>query len=162
MAENATVALTYVALRVIRETGKLVVILTTGDGPRAAMAIVVNDIVARAIAAAAEPARGERRPGRPYVHDVAAALAARGGLVLERVLVDGLDDDGVLDAILFGTFADGTPFAPVHLRPSDGIALALRTGAALEVAEEVWRRVDRYDAANLPFDELRDGDLAGY
>jgi len=99
---------------------------------------------------------------RPYVHDVAAALAARGGLVLERVLVDGLDDDGVLDAILFGTFADGTPFAPVHLRPSDGIALALRTGAALEVAEEVWRRVDRYDAANLPFDELRDGDLAGY
>lgn len=74
---------------------------------------------------------------RPMTHDTAAALIGAMGGKLEQVFVDGLIDNayyGVLDVRL-----DNDPNTPVYIdtRPSDGLALAVRTGASILVAPEV-------------------------
>lgn len=73
-------------------------------------------------------------PPRPLTHDLMCELLERFGHELHRVEIESLED-GVFFANL--VFADGTK---VSARPSDAIAIALRTGAVVEVDENVLER----------------------
>ena len=82
---------------------------------------------------------------RPLSHDLMAALLVAGGLELDRVIVHAiedstfhavlklrpdLDDDELEDD-------DDMDFIEVDSRPSDAIALAVRTGSGIWMLEEV-------------------------
>lgn len=74
---------------------------------------------------------------RPMTHDTTVALIDALGYRLHRIMVDALIDNtyhGVLDLR-----HPDDPDAPVYVdtRPSDGLALAVRTGAGILVAEDV-------------------------
>jgi bifunctional DNase/RNase len=70
-------------------------------------------------------------PARPLTHDLMRDVLGALGADLTEVRITALED-GVFYALL--VFADGTE---VSARPSDAIALALRTGSAIKGAEEV-------------------------
>lgn len=82
-------------------------------------------------------------PPRPLTHDLFTAVIAALGDRLQEVTVDELRD-GVFYATL--RFASGRE---VGARPSDAIALALRCGATILVAEEVMAEA----AVELPAGE---------
>ena len=77
---------------------------------------------------------------RPMTHDTAVAMIEAMGGRLERVLVDALIDNsyrGVLDIRMQDD--EDTPVY-VDTRPSDGLALAVRTGAGILVAPDVLQQ----------------------
>ncbi|MEX1056869.1 MAG: bifunctional nuclease domain-containing protein, partial [Natronospirillum sp.] len=73
---------------------------------------------------------------------------------LERVMVDGLVDNsyyGLLDIRL-----DGNPETPVYIdtRPSDALALAVRTGADILVSPEVMQEARGDDFENFEQEQV--------
>ncbi len=74
-------------------------------------------------------------PPRPLSHDLMANLMAVGGLTLERVIVHTIEDS-TFRAVLKLTDSEGTA-SELDARPSDAIALALRTGSGIWMLEEV-------------------------
>lgn len=91
---------------------------------------------------------------RPMTHDTAAALIAAMGGQLERVMVDALIDNsyyGVLDIRM-----EGDSDTPVYVdtRPSDGLALAVRTGARILVAPDVLQATRGRGFEGLGDDQL--------
>lgn len=111
-------------------TGAPLVVLREQDEPRRLLPIFIGAPEASAIAIAAT---GEKPPV-PLVHDVMVAL------------VKSLD--GRVDAVEVTGLQDGTFLASINLsgpggsrrigsRPSDALALAVRTGAPVYVAEAV-------------------------
>ncbi len=74
-------------------------------------------------------------PARPLSHDLMASLLAAGGLGLERVIVHTIEDS-TFRAVLKLSSADGSS-QELDARPSDAIALALRTGSSIWMLEEV-------------------------
>jgi bifunctional DNase/RNase len=78
--------------------------------------------------------QGER-PQRPLSHDLMASLLQAGGLRLERVIIHAIEDS-TFRAVL-KLQRDGQAIADVDARPSDGIALALRTESPIWMLEEV-------------------------
>ena len=111
-------------------TGAPLVVLREHDEPHRLLPIFIGGPEATAIAIAAA---GERTP-RPMVHDVMAAL------------VKSLD--GQVDRVEVTDIEDGTFFATINVtgptgdrrvgsRPSDALALAVRTGAPVFVADDV-------------------------
>lgn len=88
-------------------------------------------------------------PPRPLTHDLMRDVLDALGATLTEVRITALED-GVFYALL--VFADGTE---VSARPSDAIALALRTGSAITGSEEVL------EAAGIEIpDEDEDGTSA--
>lgn len=81
-------------------------------------------------------------PPRPLAHDLLAAVLGTLGADLERVEVTRIDD-GTFFAEL--TVTSGTVTRHVDCRPSDAIALAARTGAAVWVADEVMAEAGMAD-----------------
>jgi bifunctional DNase/RNase len=75
------------------------------------------------------------KPPRPLSHDLMASLLAAGGLGLERVVIHAIEDS-TFRAVLKLTDEAGEA-AEIDARPSDAIALALRTGTAIWMLEEV-------------------------
>lgn len=111
-------------------TGAPLVVLREQDAPHRLLPIFIGGPEASAIAIAATG----QKPPVPLVHDVMAAL------------VKSLD--GQVDAIEVTGIEDGTFFAAINLtgpagtrrvgsRPSDALALAVRTGAPVFVADTV-------------------------
>ena len=76
----------------------------------------------------------ERTP-RPLSHDLMAQLMAAGGLILSRVIIHAIEDN-TFRAVLKLTNATGEALE-LDARPSDAIALALRTGSSIWMLEEV-------------------------
>ena len=83
-------------------------------------------------------------PPRPLSHDLMAALLVAGGLELDRVIVHAIEDStfhAVLklrpDEEIAEDLEDGLELIEVDARPSDAIALAVRTG----VAFGCWKRL---------------------
>jgi len=72
---------------------------------------------------------------RPMTHDLLAGIISDLGCTLKQVNVDGLHDH-TFYAHLVVEKPDGE-LVEIDSRPSDAIALAVRTGAALFVEEEV-------------------------
>ena len=74
-------------------------------------------------------------PRRPLSHDLMASLMAIGGLELQRVVVHTIQEN-TFKALLKLSDAQGDEHE-IDCRPSDAIALALRTGSGLWMLEEV-------------------------
>ncbi len=77
---------------------------------------------------------GQRTP-RPLSHDLMVRLLEAGGLVLERVIIHAIEDN-TFRAVLRLQNAEGSG-QELDARPSDAIALALRTGSPIWMLEEV-------------------------
>jgi bifunctional DNase/RNase len=78
---------------------------------------------------------GGHTPPRPLSHDLMASLMAVGGVTLERVIIHTIEDS-TFRAVLKLTDAEGEA-SELDCRPSDAIALALRTGSGIWMLEEV-------------------------
>lgn len=102
------------------------------EGARRLFPIVIGRFEARAID------RSVRRqaPPRPMTHDLLATVLEATGATLERVEITDLKE-GTFFASL-KVRKDGET-VEVDSRPSDAIALAVRTGAPIFVAEEVLK-----------------------
>ncbi len=77
----------------------------------------------------------KERPPRPLSHDLMVSLLAAGQLQLERVIIHTIEDN-TFRAVLKLVRADGESIE-LDSRPSDAIALALRTGTGIWMLEEV-------------------------
>ena len=83
------------------------------------------------------------QPPRPLSHDLMASLVAAGGLTLEKVVIHTIEDNTFRAVLkLVKGEAEGEGKAPgqaieVDARPSDAIALALRTESPIWMLEEV-------------------------
>jgi bifunctional DNase/RNase len=75
------------------------------------------------------------RPPRPLTHDLMAQVLNLGSLKLERVVVHAIKDN-TFRAVLKLINAAGEA-TELDARPSDAIALALRTGSGIWMLEEV-------------------------
>jgi len=75
------------------------------------------------------------RPPRPLSHDLMVSLLEAGGLRLDRVIIHAIEDNTFRAVLKLQRGEE--PAAEVDARPSDAIALALRTGSAIWMLEEV-------------------------
>ncbi|NQV10904.1 MAG: bifunctional nuclease family protein [Cyanobacteria bacterium] len=78
---------------------------------------------------------GGEPPSRPLSHDLMAYLLVAGGLRLERVIIHAIEDN-TFRAVLKLSSPAGEP-SEIDCRPSDAIALALRTDSSIWMLEEV-------------------------
>lgn len=115
--------------------------LETGD----VVPIIVGPEQARAILMAMH---GVDTP-RPMTHDLASNMIAALGASLERVLVDGLDGNTFLGMLELRVPGQAEPIR-VDSRPSDALALAVRTGASIHVAPSVLVAGEDLDYEGLP------------
>jgi len=76
----------------------------------------------------------ERSP-RPLSHDLMAQLMAAGGLSLDRVIIHAIEDNTFRAVLKLTNAAEEA--LELDARPSDAIALALRTGSSIWMLEEV-------------------------
>lgn len=110
-------------------TSQPVVLLKEEEGPRI-LPIWIGQPEATAILIAIEGVT----PPRPMTHDLLLSVLTASGLELERVEITRLEE-GTFFATLVLT-GDG-PSVLVDARPSDSIALAVRAGCPIAVAESV-------------------------
>ncbi|MFM1811759.1 MAG: hypothetical protein RLZZ336_697, partial [Cyanobacteriota bacterium] len=75
-------------------------------------------------------------PPRPLSHDLMASLLVVGGLTLDRVIVHAIEDN-TFRAVLKLSGPGPEQQQELDARPSDAIALALRTGSSIWMLEEV-------------------------
>lgn len=111
-------------------TGAPLVVLREQDEPHRLLPIFIGGTEASSIAIAATG----QRPPVPLVHDVMAAMVASLDGTVEAVEVTGLQEGTYLASISLSG-PGGT--RRVGSRPSDALALAVRTGAPVFVAEAV-------------------------
>ena len=93
---------------------------------------------------------GGKAPPRPLSHDLMATLLEAGGLTLERVIIHAIEDN-TFRAVLKLSTAAGEELE-IDSRPSDAIALALRTDAGIWMLEEV------VSDASIPVDAEADAE----
>jgi bifunctional DNase/RNase len=120
---------------VLRDTAEeQVIFLREKSAPARVFSIVIGRPEARAI----DRAVRNQSPPRPLTHDLLATIVEASGCTLDRV-----DITEVKESTFFAVLhlrRDGETF-PVDARPSDAIALAVRTNARIFVSEEVLREV---------------------
>ena len=78
----------------------------------------------------------DQAPARPLSHDLMAKLLEAGGLDLQRVIIHTIEDS-TFRAVLKLTGPGDDQQQELDARPSDAIALALRTGSGIWMLEEV-------------------------
>lgn len=89
---------------------------------------------------------------RPLTHDLAVSIIDSLGATLERIVVDELRDGTYLGALEFRV-GDDSRLVRVDTRPSDGLALAVRVGAAIAVSPAVLRAGEDIPFSRLESDE---------
>lgn len=87
---------------------------------------------------------------RPQTHDLMIDLIEQLDARLERVIVDGLENGTYLGWLEIRVAGEEEP-RRIDTRPSDGLALAVRSGASIHVAPEILE-------ADVPFDYTPPGD----
>lgn len=123
------------------------IVLLRDSEERRALPIYISQDQARSIISALE----NQTPPRPMTHDLTVNILGEWGLKLDRIIVHALEDNTFF-AILKVSSANGEIHKDIDARPSDAIALALRTDASIWVMEEVVAD------ASIPVD--RDADEA--
>lgn len=88
---------------------------------------------------------------RPMTHDLLRNILCELGVALERVEVTELRNNTFYATIYLRT---GEKVLAIDSRPSDAIALALRTDSPIFVAEEVIRKAKKIDLGTAPHDEM--------
>jgi bifunctional DNase/RNase len=131
------VACAVESVRVHGLTGQHVVFLQGRDSDRI-VPIWIGADQAHSIAVSIAGLRSER----PLTHDLMADMLAKLSVEVTRVVVKDLVDDGNGSGVFHGSVflqSGGREFE-IDSRASDAIALAVRSGARILVAEEVFDR----------------------
>jgi bifunctional DNase/RNase len=97
---------------------------------RRALPIYIGQDQAKAIISALE----RQNPPRPMTHDLMVTMIEAWGLTLERIVIHSLQND-TFYAVLCVRL--GEVIKEFDARPSDAIAIAVRTGCQIWVMEEV-------------------------
>ena len=121
------------------------IVLLKDGSDRRALPIYIGQDQAKAIISALE----KQTPPRPLTHDLLVNILEAADMILERVLIHSLQDN-TFYALL--CVRQGEVKKEIDARPSDAIAVALRTGSPIWVMEEVIAD------ASIPVD--RDADEA--
>ncbi len=121
------------------------IVLLKDGTDRRALPIYINQDQAKAIIGALE----NQKPPRPLTHDLIVNILQAWDMTLERVVIHSIQD-GTFYAIL--NVRQGEVKKEIDSRPSDAIAIALRTNTPIWVMEEVLAD------ASIPVD--RDADEA--
>ena len=121
------------------------IVLLRDFSERRALPIYIGNDQAKAIINAIE----NQAPPRPLTHDLLANLLEVWDMTLERVVIHSLQDNTFYASL---TVVQGETKKEIDARPSDAIALALRTNSPIWVLEEVIAD------ASIPVD--RDADEA--
>jgi len=119
------------------------IVLLKDTTERRALPIYIGQDQARAIISALE----RQNPPRPLTHDLMINIMSAWDMSLERVIVHSLQDN-TFYAVL--TVRSGDEKKDIDARPSDAIALAIRTGTPIWVMEEVVAD------ASIPVDQEAD------
>jgi hypothetical protein len=106
------------------------IVLLKDGSDRRALPIYIGQDQARAIIGALE----QQKPPRPLTHDLIVNLLEVWEMELERVIIHSLQDN-TFYAVL--CISQGEKKKELDCRPSDAIAISLRTGAPIWVMEEV-------------------------
>lgn len=121
------------------------IVLLRDGSERRQLPIYIGQDQARAIIAAIE----NQAPPRPLTHDLIVNLLEDWAMVLERIVIHSLQDNTFYATL---TIRQGEARKEIDARPSDAIAVALRTNSPIWVMEEVIAD------ASIPVD--RDADEA--
>lgn len=106
------------------------IVLLRDAADRRALPIYIGQDQARSIISALE----SQKPPRPLTHDLMVNLMDEWELSLERAIIHSLQDN-TFYAVL--KVRQGDAVKEIDARPSDAIALALRTNSPIWVMEEV-------------------------
>ncbi|HEY9701952.1 MAG TPA: bifunctional nuclease family protein [Allocoleopsis sp.] len=106
------------------------IVLLKDASDRRALPIYIGQEQARAILSALE----RQKPPRPLTHDLMANIMDKYNLFLEKIIIHSLQDN-TFYAIL--CIRQGETVKEIDARPSDAIALAVRTNCPIWVMEEV-------------------------
>jgi len=137
------VEMELVGVRVELPTNTPIVMLRERDGERRTLPIFIGGPEATAIAFALE----QVETPRPMTHDLMRNILDDLGVRLERIVVTGLRESTFFAELHLRVGTDQSLKA-VSSRPSDAIALAVRTGSPIFAEEEVLD-----EAGYLPEDE---------
>ncbi|MBH8576004.1 bifunctional nuclease family protein [Nostocaceae cyanobacterium CENA369] len=121
------------------------IVLLKDASDRRALPIYIGQEQARAIMSALE----NQKPPRPLTHDLIVNILETWNMTLERVIIHSLQKDTFYAALIV---QQGEVKKEIDARPSDAIAIALRTNTPIWVMEEVVAD------ASIPVD--RDADEA--
>lgn len=121
------------------------IVLLKDSTDRRALPIYIGQEQARAIMAPLE----NQKPPRPLTHDLIVNIIEALGMTLEKVIIHSLQKDTFYASLIL---QQGENRKEIDARPSDAIAVALRTNAPIWVMEEVVAD------ASIPVD--RDADEA--
>jgi bifunctional DNase/RNase len=106
------------------------IVLLKDGSDRRALPIYIGQDQARAIISALE----QQRPPRPLTHDLFANLLEVWEMNLERIIIHSLQDNTFYAVLCLN---QGEIKKEIDCRPSDAIAIALRTNSPIWVMEEV-------------------------
>ncbi len=106
------------------------IVLLRDTTERRALPIYIGQDQAKSIISAIE----NHAPPRPLTHDLMANILEEWDLNVERVIVHALQHDTFYAVLVV---RQGETRKEIDARPSDAIALALRTGTPIWVMEEV-------------------------
>ncbi|BDA70183.1 hypothetical protein DSM106972_082830 [Dulcicalothrix desertica PCC 7102] len=121
------------------------IVLLKDSTDRRALPIYIGQEQARAIMAPLE----NQKPPRPLTHDLIVSIIEALNMTLEKVIIHSLQKDTFYASLIL---QQGETRKEIDARPSDAIAVALRTNAPIWVMEEVVAD------ASIPVD--RDADEA--
>jgi uncharacterized protein len=121
------------------------IVLLKDSTDRRALPIYIGQEQARAIMGALE----KQKPPRPLTHDLIVSMFTAWNMTLEKVIIHSLQKDTFYAALIV---QQGEIKHEIDARPSDAIAIALRTNTPIWVVEEVVAD------ASIPVD--RDADEA--
>jgi bifunctional DNase/RNase len=108
------------------------IVLLRDPGSRRQVPIWIDQAQAQNILAGL----GDDKPPRPLSHDLMVALLEAGDLQLERVIIHAIEES-TFRAVIKLSRGEGKPGLELDARPSDAIALAVRTGSSIWMLEEV-------------------------
>ncbi|HVT76159.1 MAG TPA: bifunctional nuclease family protein [Acidimicrobiales bacterium] len=129
-----------------------VMFLTETEGAGRTLPIYIGDTEAQAIVNAMEG----REPGRPLTHDLFRDTLAALGATLERVAIVALRNQTYFAELRLNL--NGQPVT-VSARPSDAVALAVRTGAEIDIDTELLDRLEAEGTTVEWAEETDDEDL---
>lgn len=121
------------------------IVLLKDASDRRALPIYIGQDQARAIMGALE----NQKPPRPLTHDLIVNILESSSMILEKVIIHSLQKDTFYASLIV---QQGEIKREIDARPSDAIAVALRTNTPIWVMEEV------VSDASIPVD--RDADEA--
>ncbi|BAZ25954.1 hypothetical protein NIES4073_68600 [Kalymmatonema gypsitolerans NIES-4073] len=121
------------------------IVLLKDASDRRALPIYIGQEQARAIMGALE----NQKPPRPLTHDLMVNILEAWNMTVERIIIHSLQKDTFYAALII---KQGDVKKEIDARPSDAIAIALRTNTPIWVMEEVIAD------ASIPVD--RDADEA--